>query len=226
MVLAPENIVLGTIITISLVCDSMLILAFIKFKAFRKNPGIYLLVQSFCQFFFDFHFYSHLGLSIPRQICSIFGAVWISFFVLAWICNFMICLEVYLSLIGRIDLGHKRLFTFIVISSALFISCLLSITLSHKDPKSNFNTCSITDQSSFVLFITLPCIISIFLTFILILLSLYKMRKIPKKKLFLRYHLVAALIFNICIGPGAIMIDPKIISPNHRKDLLEIVIKT
>lgn len=214
-------------VSLSIVSELLLILAFIKLEQIRKYPGKFILIQTIFQLFLDFHWLSgisYVHLSSHSYLCKVIGAIATCCVFNAWIFNIFISLEVYKKLTLPKSTRSLRLYCYGGTTVLFTIIILLCLLLSDQNGISAFNTCSIEDGSPFQLiyavmvFVTVPC------CFVLIVICMCIGKDNRKLTEFLKYHFYVVAGFIVTLAPAATIdgISYKIGSQNVKSWVIQV----
>ncbi|OMJ72788.1 hypothetical protein SteCoe_28678 [Stentor coeruleus] len=192
--------------SISIVCELLMIYAFIKLKKLRHRPGIYVIIQVIAHLIVDFHWLSAVAIirnSITMQGCRFVGALVFYSSTIAFNYILFLTLEIYFSVSQKyLDDFKKRSYYFHAIAQITSIPFLIMLEISGKAGSSKFGACGIEASSEYEI---VPVIRNFFyITLILIFmgLSFYKRSKNDDEcASALKYHLYVVLGFIITFAP-------------------------
>ncbi|OMJ84805.1 hypothetical protein SteCoe_13992 [Stentor coeruleus] len=195
-------------LSISAICEILIIYGFAKLKRVRNYPGIYILVQSIAQLYIDIHWitiFAAVQETLSPFSCRLLGSLVFYAYTIAWNYTFFLSLEVYLKITSAVSKTSSKPKFYHIFGQVTSLAPGLILAFSNQNGKSGLGTCSIQAHSILEILWGIQIIIYAPLCLIFVILSFSHSKNNDKKlKNGLKYHLYVVLVFIFTITPAEI----------------------
>lgn len=195
-------------LSISAICEILIIYGFVKLKRVRNYPGIYILVQSIAQLYIDIHWitiFAAVQDTLSPLSCRLLGSLVFYAYTIAWNYTFFLSLEVYLKITSSISKTAPKSKIYHITGQVTSLIPTLILAFSNQNGKSGLGTCSIQSHSIYEILWGIQIIIYVPLCLIFVILSFIHSKNNDKKlKNGIKYHLYVVLVFIFTIAPAEI----------------------
>lgn len=209
--------------SISIICQLLMIYAFIKIKKIRRHPGIYILIETLAHLLIEIHWISALN-PVKDQIkeigCKITGAITLYCSTIAFNYMLFLTLEVYFKISRIYIYGYKKRGNYYhVIAQITSIPCLVALIVIDQNGESKFGGCSIEESITFEMVPVIRNFIYIPLILVFLGLAFYKRSVNDTESVStLKYHFYVILAFIITFTPIQLINGANYLEFNVKQD--------